>query len=146
MIKIDYPQHPFKTKKEADNNFIFDNWRKRWVKLTPEEWVRQNFLQFLVGVLACPSSLIAVEKEIQVAELNKRFDILVYDKQQQPWMMVECKAMDVELSESVLNQVLRYSITVPAVYLVITNGHYCSAWKKENGKLEMLSQLPKFTL
>lgn len=145
MIKIDYPQHPFRTKKEANTDFIFDEFRKRWVVLTPEEWVRQNFLQFLVRVVDCPSSLIAVEKEILLGELSKRFDILVYDRNHQPWMMVECKAMDVELSESVLNQVLRYSITIPAAYLVITNGHYCAAWKKENGKLEMLSQLPMFT-
>ena len=146
MIKIDYPQHPFRTKKEGDNNLIFDDWRKRWVVLTPEEWVRQNFLQFLVKVAECPSSLIAIEKEIMVGELRKRFDILVYNRQHQPWMIIECKSMDVELNDSVFSQVLRYSITVPAPYLVITNGHFCAAWKKEGGRLTQLDQLPVFIL
>ena len=144
MIKIDYPQHPFRTKKEADTNYIFDEWRKRWVVLTPEEWVRQNFLQFLVKVADCPSSLIAVEKEIMVGELRKRFDILVYNRQHQPLMIIECKSIDISLNEEVLSQVLRYSITVPAPYLVITNGHYCAAWKKEGSALADLDSLPTF--
>ncbi len=146
MIKIDYPQQPFRTKKEGNTDFIFDEWRKRWVIVTPEEWVRQNFLQFLVQVADCPSSLIAVEKEILVGELRKRFDILVYDRNHQPWMMIECKAMDIPLDDSVFNRVLRYSIRIPAPYLVITNGHYCAAWKKEGGQLELLEKLPAFIL
>ena len=142
MIRIDYPPHEFRMKKELEAEFIFDESRKRWVRLTPEEWVRQNFLQYLVQVKKYPLSLIAVEKEIMLGELRKRFDILVFDQQHQPWMMIECKAMEVDLSEEVLQQVLRYSITVPAPYLIITNGSFCAGWKKENGLLAEQTELP----
>lgn len=142
MIRIDYPTPEFRIKKEKEVEFIFDEFRKRWVRLTPEEWVRQNFLNYLVQVKKYPASLIAVEKEIVLGELKKRFDILVYNQQHEPWMMVECKAMDVVLSEDVLQQVLRYSITIPATYLIITNGSFCAGWKKINGKLVEQNILP----
>ncbi len=135
MIRIDYPTPEFRIKKEKEVEFIFDEFRKRWVRLTPEEWVRQNFLNYLVQVKKYPASLIAVEKEIVLGELKKRFDILVYNQQHEPWMMVECKAMEVVLNEEVLQQVLRYSISIPASYLVITNGSYCAGWRKMNAEL-----------
>ena len=140
MIQIDYPGQDFRTRKEAETDFIFDELRKRWVKLTPEEWVRQNFLRYLIQIKNYPPSLIAIEKEIVLGELKKRFDILVYDLGHKPWMMVECKAMSVALSEDVLAQVLRYSISVPAPYLVITNGAYTTGWQKV--ELRLLSELP----
>jgi len=146
MIRIDYPPHDFRIRKEPEADFIFDELRKRWVRLTPEEWVRQNFLQYLSRVKKYPLSLIAVEKEIMLGELKKRFDILVYDQQHRPWMMIECKAMEVELSEEVLQQVLRYSITIPAPYLIITNGSYCAGWRKVNGQLAEQSALPDWGL
>ena len=142
MIRINYPEHNFRRKIEQGTEFIFDEFRRRWVKLTPEEWVRQNFLQYLVQVKKYPISLIAIEKEIVLGDLKKRFDILVYNQDHTPWMMIECKAMQVALSADVLAQVLRYGITVPADYLLITNGTYCAGWKKENGKLAEQSSLP----
>ena len=142
MIQIDYPGQDFRTRKEAETDFIFDELRKRWVKLTPEEWVRQNFLRYLIQVKNYPPSLIAIEKEIVLGELKKRFDILVYDLGHKPWMMIECKAMSIALSEDVLAQVLRYSISVPAPYLVITNGAYTTGWQKVERELRLLSELP----
>ena len=142
MIQIDYPGQDFRTRKEAETDFIFDELRKRWVKLTPEEWVRQNFLRYLIQVKNYPQSLIAVEREIVLGELKKRFDILVFDLDHKPWMMVECKAMSVALSEDVLAQVLRYSISVPAQYLVITNGAYTTGWQKVERELKLLTELP----
>jgi hypothetical protein len=144
MILVNFPPHNFRTKKEGNIELIFDELRKRWLKLTPEEWVRQNFLQYLIHVKNYPASLVAVEREITLGELRKRFDILVYDKDHRPWMMIECKAMSVMLSEDVLNQVLRYSITVPAPYLIITNGKYTTGWQKKEGGLEVLKELPVF--
>ena len=79
MIKIEYPPYQPKIKTEEGREMIFDEVRRRWVVLTPEEWVRQNFLQYLVQVMKYPASLIAVEKEIRLGELKKRFDIVVYD-------------------------------------------------------------------
>ena len=89
MIKIDYPPYQPRIKKEDDKEFIFDEVRKKWMVLTPEEWVRQNFLQYLIQVKKYPASLIAVEKEIAVADTRKRFDIVVYNKDHQPYMIVE---------------------------------------------------------
>jgi hypothetical protein len=144
MISIEYPAFPFRIKEEDGREFIFDDLRKQWLRLTPEEWVRQNFLQYLVQVKKYPASMIAIEKEIRLGELKKRFDILVYDAQHQPWLMVECKAMEVPLAESVLQQALRYNIAVPVQYIVITNGHYCAGFLKEGLKLQAVDDLPSF--
>lgn len=121
---------------------LFDPLRKKWIVLTPEEWVRQNFVQFLIQEKKYPSALVAVEKEIRLGELKKRFDILVYDTTHQPWMIVECKAAAIALTEEVLQQALRYNISVPVRYLLITNGHTCMGWSKEEGRLIALEEMP----
>jgi hypothetical protein len=144
MIKITYPPYSYKIKEEQGRELIFDPFRKSWVRLIPEEWVRQNFLQFVVQTMNYPASLIAVEKELELGELKKRFDILVYDGNHLPWMMIECKSMDVPLDQKVLAQVLRYHIAIPVPYLVITNGSYCAAFGKANGALSPLLQLPPY--
>ena len=145
MIKIEYPPYQPKIKKEGSVEFIFDEVRKKWVALTNEEWVRQNFLQYLIRVKAYPPSLIAVEKEIPLGDIKKRFDIVVYDKNSTPWMIVECKEMNVALDQAVLDQVLRYNINLQSSFLVITNGSYCFAFLNENGQLTELSELPSFS-
>lgn len=144
MLRIEYPSFPFRFRKEEEKEFIFDELRKCWVRLTPEEWVRQNFLQYLLQELRYPPSLIAIERELKLGEMRKRFDILVYNGQHEPWMMIECKAMEVALSEEVLHQVLRYNIAVPVNYLIITNGSYCAAFVKQEGQLQALAALPPF--
>lgn len=142
MIPVQFPEPAFRIRKEGEKRFIFDTIRKTWLLLTEEEWVRQNFVSYLVSHLKYPSSVIAIEKEIALNDLKKRFDILVYDKQHQPWMLVECKAPEVALSEAVLQQVLRYNISVPVEFIVITNGHVTVGWRKERGALELLKELP----
>ena len=144
MIKIEYPAYQPKIKEDNEVQFIFDEIRKRWIQLTPEEWVRQNFLQYLIYVKEYPASLIAVEKEIQLGDMKKRFDIVVYDKNSKPWMIIECKEMDTALNRPVLDQVLRYNITMQVPFLVITNGSYCFGFSTEGGKLTALSALPSF--
>jgi len=143
MIKIAYPAFNFKIKAEAGKEIIFDEIRKQWVKLTPEEWVRQNTMQYLLQSLHYPASLIAVEKELKLGELKKRFDILVYNQQHQPWLMIECKATDVALTESVLQQVLRYNMAIPVSYLFITNGASIFGWHV-NDNCKMLESFPAF--
>ena len=128
MIKIEYPAFDFKIRKEKNTELIFDTMRKRWLLLTPEEWVRQNFLQYIVQIKNYPASLIAIEKEIYLGELKKRCDIVVYNRDTLPWMIIECKEMNERLNAKVLDQILRYHITLPAKYLVITNGSYCFAF------------------
>ena len=142
MIKVRFPEPDFRIKKEGEKRYIFDTIRKMWLLLTEEEWVRQNFVAYLIRELKYPSALIALEKEIFLNELKKRFDILVYDKTHQPWMMVECKAPTVLLSDDVLQQVLRYNVSVPVKYLVITNGEATVVWGKEESGLELQQQMP----
>lgn len=145
MISIEYPAPAFKIEKRGGTEHLFDPFRKKWVVLTPEEWVRQNFLQFLLQNLEYPSSLIAVEKELRLGELKKRFDILVYNQAHQPWLMVECKAMDIALDESVLQQALRYNMGIPVDYLIITNGRQCRGWCRTRNELVEIFSLPPFT-
>ncbi len=144
MIPIKYPEPTFRIKKEQDKPYIFDAIRKMWLLLTEEEWVRQNFVQYLVAVRHYPATMIALEKEIQLHGLKKRFDVLVYDKSHQPWMLIECKAPQVALSEAVLQQALRYNISVPVTYIIITNGAGTIGWKKEHGVLKELHDLPEW--
>ena len=144
MIRIEYPDFRFRMKREEGKEFIFDECRRQWIRLTSEEWVRQNFLQYLLQVKKYPAALIAVEKEIRLGELKKRFDILIYNAQHQPWLMVECKAMEVPLFDEVLHQVLRYNIAVPVPYLVITNGAASFAYIRKNNQLQILEDLPEY--
>ena len=142
MLMINYPEPAFRTKKENDKELLFDPLRKKWLSITPEEWVRQNFVQYLVQVMNYPATLIALEKEIWLGELKKRIDVLVYNKDHQPWMIVECKGTDIKLNDETLQQALRYNISVPAEYLVITNGHYSFGWQKKDGQLIDITELP----
>src|SRR5215210_8777350 len=144
MIKIDYPVYDFKIKKEKNTEFIFDAARKRWLVLTGEEWVRQNFLQYIIHVKNYPASLIAIEKEIYLGELKKRCDIVVYNRDTLPWMIIECKEMNEQLNAKVLDQILRYHIALPAKYLVITNGSYCFGFEKREGQFYEIDELPEY--
>jgi hypothetical protein len=141
MFKPVFPAYDFKIKEEGGKPFIFDNVRKRWISLSPEEWVRQNFLQYLLQVKQYPAALIAVEKEIAVGHLKKRCDIVIY-KNDKPWMIVECKEKDTPLTSAVLEQVLRYNIPLQVQYLVITNGHYNYAWESNAGIMKDIDDLP----
>jgi hypothetical protein len=142
MSKINFPEPGFKIKTVEGKEFIFDRLRKKWVILSPEEWVRQNIIQYLLSDKHYPSTLIAIEKEIKLGELKKRFDILVYNKLHQPWMMIECKAMSVKLDEKVLDQVLRYNLSVPVSYIVISNGTTTYCWHRKKTGIELIEDLP----
>jgi hypothetical protein len=143
MIAVQYPEPQFRIKNEKGKQYIFDTVRKIWVLLTEEEWVRQNFVNYLITKLNYPSTVIALEKEISLNDLKKRFDILVYDKDHKPWMLIECKEPKQNLGEDVLQQVLRYNISVPVKYIVITNGNTTVGWKKES-ELTMLERMPEW--
>ena len=142
MIQIVFPSPEFRTERREGKEFIFDSIRRQWMVLTEEEWVRQNFIQFLIQTHGYPMALMAVEKEILLGELKKRFDILVYDKNHKPWMLIECKAPDVKLNDAVLQQLLRYHIKVPASFLIITNGHYTYGWENFGNGVKEINQMP----
>lgn len=142
MVSIANASYQPRIRRDEGKEFIFDKLRKKWVLITPEEWVRQYMLSFFTDVMAYPASLIAVERGLQLPELQKRFDIVVYNKAGQPWMIVECKEMNVPLDAAVLDQVLRYNQALAVPYLVITNGTYCRAFGTKEGTLQELAALP----
>lgn len=141
MIDINYPIFNFKIKQEAEKDYIFDVIRKRWLVLTPEEWVRQNFIQYLIQIKKYPASLIAVEKEIKLGELKKRCDIIIY-KANLPWMIVECKEMKVLINENTFDQILNYNQTLQVEYLVTTNGN--TTLGIETTTKKMLDKMPNY--
>lgn len=144
MIKVEFPKSDFKIKKEKNAELIFDAFRKRWVVLTPEEWVRQNILQYISEIKKYPAKLMAVEKEIKLGDLKKRCDVVIYDKHALPWMIIECKEMNEELSVKTIEQILRYHITLPAKFLVITNGSYTVGYQKREDQFFEIDQFPEF--
>jgi hypothetical protein len=143
MIKIEFPKNRVITRQRKGINEVFDAIRKKWLLLASEEWVRQNMIQYLL-VKNYPASLIAIEKEIKLGELSKRCDIVVYSRNTKPLMIVECKEMNVVLSGKTLDQILRYHITLPATYLIITNGSYCFGFEKKENKFIEINEFPDY--
>jgi hypothetical protein len=141
MLKIVYPNFDFKLKQDNNRDFIFDEVRRQWVRLTPEEWVRQNFIQYLLQVKKYPASLIAVEKEIKLHELSKRCDIIVY-KFDKPWMIVECKSTDIIMNEAIIKQILQYNMALPVSMLIVTNGHYAAGFERHDEMVSLLDEIP----
>jgi len=101
---------------------VFDAIRKKWLQLTPEEWVRQHVVNYFIIQQKYPSSLISLEKEIELNGIKKRYDVVVYTKELKPFIIVECKAPGVELSQEVLEQASRYNLILNVDYVFITNG------------------------
>ena len=143
MIKIEFPKQQVKTRQQGATSEIFDIIRKKWLRLSPEEWVRQHMIHFLL-FKEYPASLIAVEKEIRLGELTKRCDVVVYTREAIPFLIIECKEMDVSLSEKTLQQILRYHITLPAEYLIITNGSYCFGFRKIENQFIEINEFPDY--
>jgi len=126
MIDLSFPDFTFRVIRRGQRSYIFDRIRRRYVALTPEEWVRQHVLHYLIDVAGYPAGLMAVEKRIPGHAAGRRADIVVYDPALQPWMVVECKAPEVPIGEAALMQAAGYNFPLQARYLLITNGH--SAW------------------
>ena len=141
MLQINFPQYNFRIKKENNRHLIFDEVRRLWVALTPEEWVRQNFLQYLIQVKNYSPSLISVEKIIKVGELKKRYDIVVY-KSNKPWIIIECKKSDVKINAAVIDQVMRYNMALSINYFVVTNGNQSFAYEVSDNTFKELNDLP----
>lgn len=121
-LALKYPPFAIRLRKEKEQTYVFDFIRKKWLVLTPEEWVRQHVLNYLVVEKQFPASSIAIEKELQLNDLKRRFDIVVFDSQLQPYLIVECKAPYISLDNLVLEQALRYNLTIKAKLLMVTNG------------------------
>lgn len=146
MQTLNLPPYQFKLKQQGPRTQIFDAIRKKYVVLTPEEWVRQNFLQYLIQDKNFPASLIAVEAGLKYNQLQKRMDVLVYDKQGRPHLMVECKAPEVKITQDVFDQIARYNMVFKVKYLVVTNGlhHFCCLMDYTTNTYIYLEQIPVF--
>ena len=146
MEQLNLPPYQFKLKKSDDRVQIFDSIRKKYVVLTPEEWVRQNFLKYLIHEKNFPSSLIAVEAGLKYNQLQKRADVLVYDKSGSPFLLVECKASSVKISQDTFDQIARYNMTFKVKYLVVTNGlnHFCCMMDYTDNSYKFLETVPAF--
>ena len=143
MILVDFPSYDFKVQSIDGKDQIFDPCRKKWVVLTPEEWVRQNMLQYLIQVCKYPIELIAIEKTIQLGSLNKRFDILVY-QETTPWMIIECKEAKTTLNDKTILQLLQYQQVLDARFLIASNGPTTIGAEIKMGNLLMLHQFPNY--
>jgi len=144
MVQLNLPVCKFRIKKEDEKVFIFDDLRKKFVLLTPEEWVRQNFLRFLICEKKFPASLIAVEKQLTVNGLKKRFDALIYGHDAQPLAIVEFKSPDVEIQQNVFDQAATYNLALNVRFFIISNGltHYFCELDKINSKYIFHREIP----
>ena len=143
---LNLPQFNFKFKQEENSLFILDEFRNKFIKITPEEWIRQNFLKFITEHLKYPKSLLKIESKINKDNTRKRTDIIVMDKSLNPFMLVECKNTNIELNQETLNQIAQYNLKVKAPFIVITNGlnHYIFNIDFENNKIVQLNNFPEY--
>jgi hypothetical protein len=146
MLDLNLPKYDFKVKTEDGSTQIFDVIRKQFVKLTPEEWVRQNFIQYLIDEKKYPASLMVVEYALKYNNMQKRADILCFNKEGAPQLMVECKAASAPINQKVFDQIARYNFSLKVPYLVVTNGleHYCCAMDYEQNTYRFVEEIPLF--
>ncbi len=141
------PTYSFKIKSEEGRSLIFDPFRKKFVRLTPEEWVRMNFAMFLVEDRGFPAGRMVIEQSLKFNQLSKRCDILVYNREMDPLIMVECKAPEVKIGKGVFDQISMYNLTFRVKYLIVTNGleNYFCRINFEDRNIEFLDRIPDYT-
>jgi len=143
--QLNLPPFACKVKEVDGKPFIFDIIRRKYVFLSPEEWVRQHFIHLLIGYYEYPRTLFAIETGLYYNTLRKRSDIMVLGPEGTPYLLVECKAPDVPLKPQVFDQIARYNFTLRPAYLAVTNGmeHFCFR-VNEGGNVEFLDDFPKY--
>ena len=148
MYKLNFPLYQIPLKNKENKTLVFDSIRKKWLKLVPEEWVRLNCIEFLINEKKISRSLISVEKEFKLNNLKKRFDIVVFNKKGEIYLLVECKAPNVKISQSVFNQITKYNLVLKSKFLMISNGinHYFFKMNFESQKIEFLKELPSYDI
>jgi hypothetical protein len=144
MIAINFPEEKPKIKKETNKNLVFCSIRKKWLILTPEEWVRQNIILYLSICLKFPPSLFSIEKQIDVNDQLKRIDLAIYHNSH-PVMLVECKKIEHNLNQATLSQSLSYFSKINAKYLLITNGAQSFCFANQNNHLTEIFEIPKWS-
>ena len=147
MQKLNFPVYSFRFKNSENKVSIFDEIRKKFILLTPEEWVRQHVVQFLLQDKKYPKSYINVEKLIKINDLSKRYDGVVFQPNGEIFLLIECKAPEVSISQQTFDQIARYNLVLKAKYLMVTNGlnHYFCQMDFENEKYVFLKELPEYS-
>ena len=148
MTKLNLPEYNFRIRKTEKGLQIFDSLRKKFFVLTPEEWVRQHFIQYLIEEKKYPASLIAVETGLKYNKLQKRSDITVHDRKGNVWMIIECKKPEVKISQETFNQIAVYNMSqkTKTKFLSVTNGlkHYCCELDYEQGNYSFIKDFPEY--
>lgn len=148
MERLNLPQFELKRRRNVDLGFeeIWDEQRKRWVKLTPEEWVRQNFVRFLISVVGYPAGRIGNEVPIRVGQLEKRCDTVVFGDDAQALMIVEYKATTVTITQQTFDQISRYNLSLKVDWLLVSNGlqHYVCHFNRAEQRWEFLREIPAY--
>lgn len=147
MQPLNFPPFSLPLRRFNGREEIYDQVRKKYVTLTPEEWVRQHVVEYLVREKQVPVNLLAVEKKLEINSLAKRFDVVVFNRNVQPLMLVECKAPGVRVGEKVFDQAARYNLSLNAGLFLITNGieHFCCRIDFENRYYVFLNEIPSYS-
>ncbi|AQS92909.1 restriction endonuclease subunit R [Polaribacter sp. BM10] len=146
MQKLNLPNYNFRLKSNENNMLIFDILRKKFLVLTPEEWVRQHFVLYLLEEKKYPKSLIALEKQLTINNRKKRTDILIFNAKGKPDIIVECKAPSIKITQATFDQIARYNLKLKANYLIVTNGlqHFYCKMDFENETYIFLKDIPDY--
>ena len=146
MQKLNLPEYTFRIKNENGKEFVFDELRKKFVRLSPEEWVRQNFIRFLVEEKHYRHSLMAVETLVNVNNNPLRADLVVFGKNGQPILAAEFKAPSVKISQDTFNQLVRYNMKLKVDFLIVSNGlsHFCCQIDYTHNSYQFLQEIPAF--
>ena len=146
MFRLNLPPYPIKIQEKGEKRQIFDFLRRKWVALTPEEWVRQHFTHFLVEQKNYPQALLANEVELRIGEKRLRCDTLLYNKELRPRMIIEYKAPTIQIQQKTFDQILVYNLLLKVDYLVVSNGlrHYCCKMDYERQSYQFLEDIPDY--
>jgi hypothetical protein len=146
MQRLNLPDHGVKLRHDAEGDRVWDPLRRKWLVLTPEEWVRQHVLGHLMQDLGCPAALLSLEHTVSLNGLTKRADVVVHDRAGKPLLLVECKAPHIPMDRKVFEQAARYNLVFRVRYLLVTNGlvHYCCRLDLDTGVVEFLPKVPVF--
>ena len=146
MVNLNLPKYSYKIKNKENKPYIFDIIRKKYIMLTPEEWVRQHFVNYLMTNKNYPKSHIALEKQMKINNLVKRTDILVFNNSGNPHIIVECKSPSIKISQNTFDQIARYNMKLDAKFLIVTNGiqHYYCKINHAKEVYEFLEDLPDY--
>ncbi len=147
MEKLNFPKYNLQIKSIENKDYVFEPIRKKWLLCTPEEWVRVNCINYVSNTKGYPPSLISVEHQIDVYGLKKRFDLLIYNINFSPFILIECKSPSVKINQKTFDQIIQYNLKLKCPHLMVTNGlnHYFCTVKQNEKKVEFIDSIPFYS-